>query len=129
MSQNRAAELTGVAQTNIGRWLRGDTGAPRAENVIMFAKALGHDPLEALVAAGYLEPADLQGAVTIHSPLTEVTDTELAGEIQRRLVGYNDVVEEMKRRYAADDPRRIEPGSPDVFPPFGGNRNRRSRAT
>lgn len=66
MSQNLVAEKTGVAQTNIGRWLRGDTGAPRAENVIGFARALGLEPLEALVAAGYLELGDIRGGITVH---------------------------------------------------------------
>jgi len=58
MSQNRVAELTGIAQTNVGRWLRGE--APRSESAVQFARALGEDPLEALVAAGLLDTDELK---------------------------------------------------------------------
>lgn len=127
MSQNRVAELTGIAQTNVGRWLRGE--APRSESAVQFARALGEDPLEALVAAGLLDTDELKTAVTLHTSLTEVSDSDLAGEVQRRLVGYNDVIEEMKRRAATGDPRRIEPGSADdVFPPFGNGQHRNARS-
>lgn len=37
MTQSRAAELAGVNPAAVGRWIRGDTDAPRAESVVAFA--------------------------------------------------------------------------------------------
>lgn len=106
----------------------GYVAEPRRRDVISFARALGHDPLEALVAAGYLEATDIHGGVTVRSSVDEITDTELAGEMQRRLVIYGDLAAEMRRRYEADDLRKIEPGSAsDVFPRFRDDGELRAR--
>lgn len=86
MSQTEIAEKTGVAQTAIGRWLRGDTGAPRAESVVAFARAVNKPAIEALIAAGYLEPSDATGAAAVQSSIRDFTTDELLAEIRRRTI-------------------------------------------
>ncbi len=82
LKQAKIAEKTGLAQTNVGRWLRGDPGAPKADSVIAFARAFGQPPVEALVAAGYLTEAE--AAAKSRTLLVEYSDRELLDELRRR---------------------------------------------
>lgn len=87
MSQTEIAEKTGVAQTAIGRWLRGDTGVPRAESVVAFAKAVGRPAVEALIAAGYLEPCDAgQPVNVVQQSIRDFSTDELLDELRRRAI-------------------------------------------
>lgn len=86
MSQTEIAEKSGVAQTAVGRWLRGDTGAPRAESVVAFARAVGKPPIEALIAAGYLEPDEACGIASVQSSIRDFTTDELLNEVRRRTI-------------------------------------------
>lgn len=86
MSQTEIANRSGVAQTAISRWLRGDTGAPRAESVVAFARAIGKPPLEALIAAGYLEPREAGDTASVQSSIREFTTDELLNELRRRTI-------------------------------------------
>lgn len=78
------AKRAGLAQTNVGRWLRGDPGAPRADSVIAFALAFEQDPVEALVAAGYLKDEWVSGSGP-RTPLSQYSDEEITHELQSRL--------------------------------------------
>jgi transcriptional regulator with XRE-family HTH domain len=82
LNQTQVAEKTGMAQSNVGRWLRGERAVPRAESVIAFAKAFGQSPVEALVAAGYLdaEEVDLPAA----RPLAHYSERDLLDELRSR---------------------------------------------
>lgn len=82
LTQVQIAEKAGVAQTNVGRWLRGEPGLPRAESVIAFARAFGEKPVEALIAAGYLTHEE--AAETARTPLGSYGYSELIAELQRR---------------------------------------------
>ncbi len=82
LTQAQVAMKTGVAASNVGRWIRDEPGLPRAETVIAFARAFGQPPIEALVAAGYLSPED--GASRARTPLDEYSYAELIAELQRR---------------------------------------------
>ena len=75
LTQEKIAERTGLAQTNVGRWLRAAPGAPKAESVIVFARAFGQPPIEALIAAGYLDAAD--AATGARTELSEYSRKEL----------------------------------------------------
>ena len=86
MSQTEIAERTGVAQTAIGRWLAGKTGAPRAESVVAFARAVGKPAVEALIAAGYLEPADAKEIANVGQSIREFTTDELLDELRQRTI-------------------------------------------
>lgn len=81
-TQMQIAEKTGLAQSSVGAWLRGQPGIPRAESVITFARTFRQSPIEALVAAGYLsvEEADMQE----RTPLSRYTRDELFDELSTR---------------------------------------------
>lgn len=84
MTQAQIADkMGGIAASNVGRWLRGDPGTPRADSVVALAKAFGQPPLEALIAAGYLTDADVS---TKRTPLSAYTMAELIDELRRRTV-------------------------------------------
>lgn len=85
LTQTQIAEKSGVAQTNVGRWLRGDPGQPKADSVVAFARAFKQPPVEALIAAGYLsieEGAPGKGART---NLSQYSSDELIAELRSRL--------------------------------------------
>lgn len=84
ITQAKAAELAGVNPAAIGRWIRGDTDAPRAESVVSFARALGRPPVEALVAAGYLQVGEASHSIEVRTPISDYTDIELLDELKRR---------------------------------------------
>lgn len=108
------AAVTAMDASAITRWKKGEK--PRAESVVAFARGYRRPAVEALLAAGYLTQEDLEPqTVEIRGSAADLTDIDLLTEMQRRL--------------AANDPRKIEPGSPDdVFPPFRDEGNRRSWA-
>lgn len=84
LNQSEVARKTGnqVSQANVGRWLRGELTTPSASSVVAFARAFNRSPIEALVAAGYLQPSDM--AVQARPPLTEYSTDELFIELQSR---------------------------------------------
>jgi transcriptional regulator with XRE-family HTH domain len=85
LNQLEIAAKTGLAQTNIGRWLRGIPQAPKVESVVAFARAFNQPPVEALVAAGYItaEEAGVKARKT-RTPLREYSQVELLDELLRR---------------------------------------------
>ncbi len=85
-TQVQLALVTGVAQTAIGRWLRGETEAPRAESVVSFARAIGKPPVEALVAAGYLTPNEAAQRIEVTHPLGDYSTSDLLEELRRRTI-------------------------------------------
>ena len=89
-AQKNVAAATGIDQSSISRWQRG-SNTPRAEAVVALARSFGRSPVEALVAAGYLESDEL-GVVeltTLTGDLTAVSIDSLLSEIRRRLVAVN----------------------------------------
>lgn len=82
LTQTQVAERTDMAQSNVGRWMRGERGAPRAESVIAFARAFNQPPVEALVAAGYLTAEE--AAAKARTPLSEYSKDELFDELRNR---------------------------------------------
>lgn len=85
-TQAQIATRTGVAESNIGRWMRGERGQPKPDSVLALAKAFGQPPLEALIAAGYISADD----VTVRrTPLSAYTLAELIDELRRRTVDDN----------------------------------------
>lgn len=85
-TQMDIAAKTGIAQTNIGRWLRGAPGAPKVESVVALARAFNQPPVEALVAAGYLTAQEAgMKARNIRPSLRDFTEAELLDELRRRI--------------------------------------------
>ena len=87
LNQLEIAAKTGLAQTNIGRWMRGEHVVPKAESVVAFARAFGEPPVEALVAAGYIT-AEEAGAKARRqrTPLSEYSEEELVDDLRRRVL-------------------------------------------
>lgn len=86
--QADAAARTGVDQTTISRWLNprpGAVGSLRIHPVVAFARGYEQPVLEALLAAGLLEPGDIEDRGQLVPDLRAVPDVELAAELHRRL--------------------------------------------
>lgn len=86
LTQTQIAEKTGVAQTNVGRWLRGDPGMPKADSVVAFARAFKQPPVEALVAAGYLNVEEGSRRKGARTPIKEYSTEELLAELGNRTI-------------------------------------------
>jgi transcriptional regulator with XRE-family HTH domain len=87
-AQKDIAAATSIDQSSISRWQRG-TSNPRAEAVIALARAYGRSPVEALVAAGYLDSDEL-GVVeltTLTGDLTGAAVDALLIELRQRVLG------------------------------------------
>lgn len=89
LTQAQTGQKAGIHAAAIGRWLRGDTDAPRAESVVSFARALGLPPVEALVAAGYINANEATHAVTVRTTIADYSDVELLQELTRRATSQN----------------------------------------
>jgi len=78
------ARKLGVSDSKVSYWKRGER-PPTISETITVARAYGRPPLEGLVAAGYLDPDDLEGEVSVQ-PVTlgSFTDAQLADELLRR---------------------------------------------
>jgi len=82
----RIAERAGIPESTISRWLSGKV-EPRPRQVVEVARAYNVHPLQALVAAGYLDDSDLDLPIVL-SPrmqLREFSDLDLARETIRRI--------------------------------------------
>jgi transcriptional regulator with XRE-family HTH domain len=83
-SLKEIGSLAGVDPSQISRW-RAGSDRPRAENVIRFARSTGGDPIEALIAAGFLTPDEAHQATIVRTGASDLSDEELLAEIGARL--------------------------------------------
>lgn len=85
--RKEVAAAAGIDVSGISRWLN-SASMPRAEKVISFARGLAQSPVEALIAAGYLDEGDVDNAVEVVQSLSALSDDalieELAGRLRRR---------------------------------------------
>lgn len=78
------AAAAGINQSGLSRWIAGDR--PDAAKVVSFARAFQRPPVEALVAAGYLEPEELNAKVVhVHVGVRSISTEDLMAELERRL--------------------------------------------
>ncbi|TFC92080.1 MULTISPECIES: helix-turn-helix transcriptional regulator [Cryobacterium] len=82
----RIAERAGIPESTISRWLAGKV-EPRPRQVVEVARAYDVHPLQALIAAGYLDDGDMDLPMVMapQLQLREFTDLELARETIRRI--------------------------------------------
>lgn len=78
------ADDTGFHPTTFTRWKQG-TSRPDPAQVIAFARTYDRPPVEALVAAGYLQQGDAADVVQVWRGLRDFTDEALVAEVLRRL--------------------------------------------
>ena len=84
LTQVQVAEKTGIAQSNVGRWLRGEPGTPKAESVIALARAFNQPPVEALIAAGYITAEEAGAAIKVRTAISEYSAVEHLDELRRK---------------------------------------------
>lgn len=85
-TQAQIADRIGIGRLSVGNWLHGKT-RPKAETVIVVARVFDRPPTEALIAASYLEPAEVGRSVEIRTSPEDLPAEDLAAEVRRRLVG------------------------------------------
>lgn len=78
------AKAAGVHITTVYRWLK-DPKQKSPEMVIKFARGLRQSPVEALIAAGYLEPGEVAGVIEVFRAASDLPDDELINDLSRRL--------------------------------------------
>ena len=77
------ASAAGVAQSAISRWFNA-VARPSADSAISFARGMAANPVEALIAAGYLQEKDVAGVIEVIQA-RQWTDAELLAELAARL--------------------------------------------
>jgi transcriptional regulator with XRE-family HTH domain len=83
-TQAQIAGRIGVGRLSVCNWLRGKTH-PKAETVIDVARAYRRSPVEALIAARYLEPSEAAEPVVIRASLADACADDLGAEVSARL--------------------------------------------
>lgn len=93
--QNDVADAMGVDQSSVSRWRKGSR--PSYEMAVALARAYSRSPIEALIAAGYVDAAELDLPIEVNSSLTDISADALLAEVARRLA----VVGEDRKRSGA----------------------------
>ena len=83
-SQVELADLVNVSQTAVSRWLKGTQGVDAAV-AIRFARAVGDEPLTALVEAGYLTLEEAGATPAQRPDLSRLTNDELLELVRSRM--------------------------------------------
>jgi hypothetical protein len=112
------AAAAGIDPSRVTGWKQGDR--PKAENAAAFARAYGREPVEALVAAGYLGADEVSGAIEIHAPISDLGTAELLDELRRRFdnwqqaegwpTGWGNGSQELPRSSGRDERPRMRRG-------------------
>lgn len=83
-TQSLIARQVGVGRLSVCNWLQGKT-RPKAETVILVARVYGRSPIEALLAAGYLNHDEVDVPMEIRASPRALSSSDLAAEVHRRL--------------------------------------------
>lgn len=85
-SGRAVAQLIGQSESAISRWKTGAV-VPEPRQAVAFARAFERNPIEALIAAGYLTAEEAGQSIDPPRPLQlrEFTDLEIASEMLRRV--------------------------------------------
>lgn len=84
-TQSQIAEKVGVGRLSVCHWLHGKT-RPKPETAMAVARVYGRSPIEALLAAGYLDPAEVRLPVDSRPSPQDLPAEEVAAEVRRRLI-------------------------------------------
>ncbi|WP_195168458.1 helix-turn-helix domain-containing protein [Mycobacteroides abscessus] len=120
MTYEAAGNRAGLSANTISNWIKGESQSrPDPNKVVQFAKAFGLVTLEALAAAGVIGPEDL-GEVSVRPDISRITTTELATELQKRLVEGSEAPKVQGRTKTKARPVKTTkraPVHPDTFGP------------
>ena len=83
-SQAALAALVDVSQTAVSRWLKGAQGVD-AGVAIRFARAVGDEPLTALIEAGYLTREEAGAAPAARPDFSQLSNDELLELVRGRM--------------------------------------------
>lgn len=92
-TQAQIAEQIGIGRLSVCNWLRGKT-RPKAETVITVAQVYQRSPIEALLAASYLQANEVDQPVAIRTSPKELAANDIADEVRRRLIALEQTTEE-----------------------------------
>jgi transcriptional regulator with XRE-family HTH domain len=84
-TQSQIADQVGVGRLSVCHWLHGKT-RPKPETAIAVARVYDRSPIEALLAAGYLDPAEVRLPIESRCSPQDLPAEEVAAEVRRRLV-------------------------------------------
>jgi transcriptional regulator with XRE-family HTH domain len=104
LPRKNMAEAAGIDPSGLSRWLNGKR--PSAEKVVAFARGLHQSPIEALIAAGYIEAGEASGVIEIARSRSELSDLELLTELGDRLASrppIREMNDDITRRLARPD--------------------------
>lgn len=76
------AAAVSIHPSRITGWAKGEP--PSAESAVAFARAYLRPPVEALIAADYLDVGEVDGVVQLAPPLRDLKSEDLAAELLRR---------------------------------------------
>ena len=83
--QTKIAETSGIGTSVLSRWSKGSHD-PSTKYVVQFARAYGRSPIEALIIAGYIDPAEADTPVElVNVTIQDLDDADLVNELARRL--------------------------------------------
>ena len=83
-TQAQIAARIGIGRLSVCNWMHGKT-KPKAETAIAVARSYQRSPIEALLAAGFLEPAEVGIAIEARASLHDFPLAHLADEVARRV--------------------------------------------
>lgn len=83
-TQAQIAARIGIGRLSVCNWMHGKT-KPKAETAIAVARSYQRSPIEALLAAGFLEPAEVGIAIESRASLHDFPLAQLADEVARRV--------------------------------------------
>ena len=92
-TQSQIAECIGIGRLSVSNWLHGKT-RPKAETVITVARAYRRSPVEALLAASYIDAAQLECPVDIRTSPSDLPADDIADEVRRRLIALERALED-----------------------------------
>ncbi|MCW1957080.1 MAG: helix-turn-helix domain-containing protein [Mycobacterium sp.] len=84
-TQSQIAERVGVGRLSVCHWLHSKT-RPKPETAMAVARVYDRSPIEALLAAGYLDPTEVRLPVDSRSSPQDLPAEEVAAEVRRRLL-------------------------------------------
>ena len=85
LTQTQIADRIGRGQSHVSRWILGKPGTPTIASVVDLARAFNQPVLDAIVAAGFVEAAEV--GLAARTPLSQYTTAELFDELRRRTKG------------------------------------------
>lgn len=90
-SRSEVANAAGVDPASVSRWKTG-RNTPSADRVIAVARHYGRNPIEALVAAGYLDPTEVDATVEVAEGTAGLTNEQLLDALRDRLIAAESAV-------------------------------------